>query len=106
MDKHSKPTMTNTKKPAGAPLTAHQLCVAVFIHAYHAMNDNMPNYFEIGKAFGCYPNASNETVKRLMEIGVFEKTENFSKYRFARTPAGAAYRAQIVAKHVEQGGKA
>ena len=98
--------MINTKKTVGAALTPHQLCVAVFIHAYQAMNDNMPSYSEIGRAFGCYPNAANETVKRLMGNGVFEKAENFIKYRFARTPAGAAYRAQIVAKHVEQGGAA
>lgn len=98
--------MTNTKNPAGAPLTAHQLCTTVFIHAYQTKNDNMPSHAEVAAAFGIAPNAAFETVKRLMASGVFEKTENFRKYRFARTPAGKAYRAQIVAKHVEQGGVA
>lgn len=97
--------MTNTKKPAGAPLTTHQLCVAVFIHTYQTKNDNMPNHAEVAAAFGIAPNAAFEAVQRLSKHGVFEKTENFSKYRFARTPTGVAYRAQIVAKHVEQGGK-
>lgn len=98
--------MSNTKTTPGAPLTAHQLCVAVFIHAYQAKNDNIPTTAEVAQAFGIAKNAAFEAVTRLTKHGVFEKTENFSKYRFARTPAGAAYRAQIVAKHVEQGGKA
>ena len=98
--------MTNTQTTPSAPLTLHQLNIAVYIHAYHALNDNMPSYTEIAKAFGVHNNASLETVRRLKQKGVFEQAENFSKYRFARTPAGAAYRAQIVAKHIEQSGKA
>ena len=96
--------MSNTKTTQGAPLTAHQLCVAVFIHAYQAKNDNMPSHAEVAAAFGIAPNAAFEAVQRLTKHGVFEKAENLSKYRFARTPAGAAYRAQIAAKHIEQGG--
>lgn len=89
-----------------SPLTTHQLCVAVFIHAYQAANDNIPNFLEISNAFGVHGNASYETVHRMIKHGVFERAENDKQYRFARTPAGAAYRAQIVAKHVEQGGVA
>lgn len=99
-------TKTTQKASELSPLTAHQLCVAVFIHAYQAQNDNMPSHAEVAAAFGIAPNAAFEAVQRLTKHGVFEKTENFSKYRFARTPAGAAYRAQIVVKHVEQGGAA
>lgn len=98
--------MTKPAPTIGQKLTAKQLCTAVFIHAYQANNDNMPSYKEISNAFGVQKNAALETVQRLIVYGVFERSENFSKYRFARTPAGAAYRAQIVAKHVEQGGVA
>jgi LexA DNA binding domain len=95
--------MTKLTPIVGQKLTAHQLNIAVFIHAYQAQNDNMPNYSEIGKAFGIYPNAAGETVQRLKKYGVFEPTENFSKYRFARTQAGETYRVQIKAKRIEQG---
>lgn len=98
--------MSNTKTTPSAALTTHQLCVAVFIHAYQAANDNIPSFLEVAHAFGVHRNASYETVHRMIKLGVFERTENHSQYRFARTPAGAAYRAQIVAKSVEQGGKA
>ena len=84
-------------------LTHHQLNVAAFIHAYQTNNDNMPTHAEVAQAFGININAANECVHRLKKIGVFEPAENFSKYRFARTQAGAAYRAQIAAKRVEQG---
>lgn len=95
--------MTKPTPIVGQKLTAHQLHVAVFIHAYQANNDNMPNYPEIGKAFGIYPNAACEMVHRLIKIGVLEQAENISKYRFARTQAGESYRAQIKAKRIEQG---
>ena len=89
-----------------SPLTNYQLCCAVFIHAYQAANDNIPSFIEVAHAFGVHSNTSYETVHRMIKYGVFERAENHSQYRFARTPAGAAYRAQIVAKYVEQGGKA
>ena len=98
--------MSNTKTAPSAPLTTHQLCVAVFIHAYQAINDNVPSLSEIAHAFSVQGNASYETLQRLIKHGVLERAENPRQYRFARTPAGAAYRAQIVAKHVEQAGKA
>jgi len=96
--------MTKPAPTIGQKLTAKQLCVAVFIHAYQTNNDNMPSYKEIAQAFGVQKNAALETVQRMIVYGVFERAENFSRYRFARTPAGAAYRAQIKAKHIEQSG--
>jgi DNA-binding IclR family transcriptional regulator len=95
----TKPTPTASQK-----LTTHQLNIAVFIHAYQAKNDNMPTITEVAQAFGIQKNAAHECVQRLKKYGVFEATENFSKYRFARTQAGAAYRTQIKAKRIEQGG--
>lgn len=96
--------MTKPTPTVGQKLTAHQLNIAVFIHAYQAKNDNMPSHAEIAQAFGIATNAAHECVHRLKKHGVFEPTENPSKYRFARTQAGAAYRAQIKAKRIEQGG--
>lgn len=98
--------MTNTQKTPGAPLTLHQLNIAVYIHAYHALNDNMPSLSEIAHAFGVQGNASYGTLQRLIKHGVLERAENPRQYRFARTHTGAAYRAQIVAKRIEQGGAA
>ena len=98
--------MSNTKATPGETLNTHQLCVAVFIHAYHTINDNLPSLSEIAHAFDVHGNASYETLQRLIKHGVLERAENPRQYRFARTPDGAAYRAQIVAKHVEQGGAA
>jgi DNA-binding MarR family transcriptional regulator len=98
--------MTKPAPTIGQKLTAKQLSVAVFIHAYQTNNDNMPSYKEISNAFGVQKNAALETVQRMIVYGVFERAENFSRYRFARTPAGAAYRAQIKARHIEQCGAA
>jgi DNA-binding IclR family transcriptional regulator len=97
--------MTKPTPIIGQKLTAHQLNVAVFIHAYQANNDNMPTITEVAQAFGIQKNAAHECVQRLKKYGVFEPTENFSKYRFARTQAGESYRAQIKAKRIEQGGE-
>jgi predicted transcriptional regulator of viral defense system len=87
----------------GPKLTTHQLNVAVFIHAYQDNNDNMPTITEVAQAFGIQKNAAHECVNRLKKYGVFELTENLSKYRFARTQAGESYRVQIKAKRIEQG---
>ena len=95
--------MTKPAPTIGQKLTAHQLNVAVFIHSYHANNGNMPSYKEIGQAFGVQNNAALETVQRLKKYGVLEPTENFSKYRFARTQTGESYRVQIRAKRIQQG---
>ncbi len=98
--------MTRPAAQFGQALTPHQLNVAVFIHTYHAVNDNMPSHAEVAQAFGVRPNAAFEAVQRLKHCGVFEPAENFSKYRFARTHTGTAYRAQITTKRIEQGGAA
>jgi predicted transcriptional regulator of viral defense system len=95
--------MTKPTPIVGQKLTAHQLNVAVFIHAYQAQNDNMPTITEVAQAFGIQKNAAHECVQRLKKYGVFEATENFSKYRFTRTQAGESYRVQIKAKRIEQG---
>ena len=90
----------------GQPLTHKQMAVAVFMHVYHASNDNMPSYVEIARAFGVVTNAANEHVQRLKKHGVLELSENTARLRFARTPAGQDYRAQIVDEYVRQGGQA
>lgn len=90
----------------GQVMTRQQLAVAVYLHAYQAQNDNMPTHAEIANAFCVVGNAAYESVQRLKKIGVIEATEHTSRYRFARTPAGLGYRAQIKAEHLRQGGAA
>lgn len=84
-------------------LTTHQLNVAVFIHAYQAMNDNMPTNSEIAAAFGITSNAAYECFKRLTKYGVLEPSENPCRHRFARTSTGAAFMLQIIARRRSQG---
>ena len=88
---------------AANKLTARQLQVAVYVHTYLELNDNLPTKTEIASAFGVTDNASFEHIKALTKKGVFEPAENPNKLRFARTPTGAWFRQQITAERARQG---
>lgn len=88
------------------PMTKQQLAVAVFLHTYLSINDNMPTFVQISEAFGVWSNTTWCHIQALRKRGVLETSENTSQLRFARTEIGLKYRAQIVAERQRQGGAA
>lgn len=89
---------------AANKLTTRQMQVAVYIHVYHELNDNMPTKAEVASAFGVTDNAAFEHIKSMQKKGVFEPSENPNKLRFARTQTGAWFRQQITTERARQGG--
>ena len=88
------------------PMTKQQLAIAVFLHTYLSINDNMPTLVQISEAFGVWGNATWCHIQALRKRGVLETSENTSQLRFARTEIGVEYRAKIVAERQRQGGVA
>lgn len=80
------------------PLTSTQLAYAVYLHSYLQANDNIPTLVQTAKDFSVAPNAANCMFKALVKKGVIERGDNRLEYRFARSPAGRAHRANIIAK--------
>lgn len=82
-------------------LTQSQAAVLAFCWLYLQLNDNFPSMAMIAQAHGYNsPNAANEKIKALEKKGAVERVpECKSSYRFARTQAGAAHQAPILAAY-------
>lgn len=83
-------------------LSPRQMQVAVYVHVYHDLNDNLPTKAEVASAFGVTDNAAFEHIKALQKKGVLEPSENPNKLRFARTQTGTWFRQQIINKRAFQ----
>jgi predicted ArsR family transcriptional regulator len=85
-------------------LTDRQLAIAVYLHRYLLLNDNLPTAVEVAKAFGIWPNAAHEHLVSLTKKGLLEASENRLKLRFSRTSIGLKQHQRVIEKSISQGG--